>query len=199
MEAGKIIWKRVALLLAGAVMLCGLIGLAYYTLQGPLRSALSARFWKTDPVQADEVARALLDFDLPPGYQPEKVMKLKEEASADAVILASQAHPSDMIFIGRTPDGILANEDWRTKYEERGARAIADQLYDTETISTTTTTIRGQPVTLRLLEGTDQNGQSVKQLACMFQGKSGEILLVIVAGQTTWDQAMVDHFLNSIR
>ena len=198
MKSGKIIWKRVALLLAGAVVLCGLIGLAYYTLQGPLRSALNAQYWKTDPVQAAEVARTLIDFDLPPGYQPEKVMKFKEEM-ADAVIIVSQAHPSDLIYISRTPDGILANDAWRTRYEERGAQAIADLLYDTETISTTTTTVRGQSTTLRLLEGTDKNGQAVKQLACMFEGKSGEILLVMVASQATWDQEMVDDFLKSIR
>lgn len=197
MKSGKIIWKRVALLVVGAVSLCGLIGLAIYTFQDSLRAALSAQYWKTDPAQAAEVAHALIDFDLPPGYQPEKVMKLKE-AAADAVILASQAHPSDMIYISQTPDGILANEEWRTKYEERGARAIADQLYETETISTRTTTVRGQPTTLRFLEGTDKNGQAVKQLACMFNGKSGEVLLVMVASQSTWDQAMVDNFLNSI-
>lgn len=199
MKSGKIIWKRVALLVTGVVVLCGLIGLAIYVFQGPLRSALNARLWKTDPVLAAQTAKTLIDFDLPPGYQPEKVLKLNEDASADAVILTSQAHPSDMIYIARTPSGILANEEWRTKYEVRGAHNIADQLYDTETVNTTTATVRGQPTTLRLLEGLDQNGQAVRQLACMFNGKSGEILVVVVASQFNWDQAMVDHFLNSIR
>jgi hypothetical protein len=50
-----------------------------------------------------------------------------------------------------------------------------------------------------LLEGTDQKGQAVRQLACMFQGKRSEILLVIVASQSTWDQSMVEEFLSSIR
>jgi hypothetical protein len=149
-------------------------------------------------VLANQAARALIDFDLPPGYQPEKVLKLTGGA-ADAIIIVNQVHPSDLIFIAQTPDGILAHDEWRTRYEERGAQAIADQLYDTETISTTTTMIRGQPTTLRLLEGTDMNGQAVKQLACMFKGKSGEILLVMVASQATWDQAVVDNFLDSIR
>lgn len=197
MKPGKILWKRIGMLLVGLVVLCGLVGLAYYTLQGPLRSAFNAMFWKTDPVQAAEIARALIDFDLPPDYQPERVMKLKEGVAV-AVIIVSQAHPSDLIYMSQTPDGILANDEWRTKYEQRGAQAIADQLYDTETISTTTTTIRGQPTTLRLLEGTDKNGQAVKQLACMFNGKSSEILLVVVASQATWDRALVDNFLNSI-
>jgi hypothetical protein len=198
MKSTKVIWKRVALLLGGVLALCGLASLAIYAFQNPLRSALNAIYWKSDPAQAAEAARALVDFDLPPGYQPEKLMRLKGE-TALAVILASQAHPGDLIIISQTPDGILANEAWRTKYEVRGAHQIAGQLYDTETVDTTTATVRGQPTTLRLLEGLDQNGQAVRQLACMFNGKSGEILLVMVASQSSWDQAMVDRFLSSIR
>jgi hypothetical protein len=93
----------------------------------------------------------------------------------------------------------LANDAWQTRYEERGAHAFADLIYDTETIGMTTTTVRGQSTTMRWLEGTDQNGQAVKQLACMFEGKSGEVILVMVASQATWDQEMVDDFLKSIR
>lgn len=198
MRPSKVIWKRVALLLGGALAVCGLAGLTIYTLQNPLRSALNAMYWKTDPAQAAKAARALVDFDLPPGYQPEKLMRLKGEM-AMAVILTSQDHPDNLIIISQTPDGILANEAWRTKYEVRGAHQIAGELYDTETVDTITTTVRGQPTVLRLLEGIDQDGQAVRQLACMFRGKSGEILLVMVASESSWDQALVERFLRSIR
>ena len=120
-------------------------------------------------------------------------------STVDGVIIVNQVHPSDFIFISTVPDGILVNEEWRVSYEERGAHKIADQIYDTQTISTQTAMIDGQATTLRLMEGTDKNDQAVKQLACMFTGKSGDILLVMVASQATWDQAMVDDFLNSIR
>lgn len=195
MKTGKIVWKQVILLLAGVVMLCGLISLAYFMLMGPFRTAVRAQLWEKDPVQATETARALIDFDLPPGYQPEKVLKL----GVDAVIIVSQVHSFDLIYISQAPDGILADDEWRTVYEERGAHEIADQLYDTQTISTQTAIVRGQPTTLRLLEGIDKNGRAVKQLACMFAGKSVDILLVMVASQATWDQSMVDNFLNTIR
>ena len=198
MKSGNILWKRVGLLVAGAAALCGLACLAYYLFQVPIRSALGALYWKTDPALAAEVARGLLDFDLPPDYKPEKALKF-QEGVADAVILVSQAHPSDLIFISQTPQGILANDAWRARYEERAAHAIAGQLYDTETVGIQSATVRGQPTALRLLEGNDQNKQAVRQLACMFQGKSGEILLVIVASQSTWDQSMVEDFLSSIR
>jgi len=195
MKPRRIVWKRAALLLAGVVMLCGLMSLAYYVFKDPLRSAVSAQLWKKDPVRATETALALIDFDLPPGYRPEKVVTLELEA----VIIASHDHPSDLIFISQAPNGILANDEWRARYEERGAQDIADQSYDTQTIRTSAAMVRGQSTTLRLLEGVDKNGQAVRQLACMFAGKFGDILLVMVASQDTWDQAMVDDFLASIR
>jgi hypothetical protein len=41
--------------------------------------------------------------------------------------------------------------------------------------------------------------QLVKLVVCGFSGKSGDVLLAIMAGQETWDQAIVDRFLRSIR
>ncbi len=66
-------------------------------------------------------------------------------------------------------------------------------------VGTQKTTVRGQPVTLRLFEGTDENGRQVRQVVCRFAGKSGDVLLGIVASRESWDQAMVDGFLGSIR
>lgn len=195
MKTNKISLKRVGLLLVGVMALCSLTGLAYYELKDTPLSAIHSWLWKTDPVVAGETAQDLIDYDLPPGYQPEKVLRFWGKA----VIIASQDHPSDLIYISQAPNGILTEEEWQTVYGERRANRIGDQIYDTEIINTQTAMIRGQPTILQLLEGNDKEGQAVKQLACVFKGKISAILLVIVASQDTWDQAMMDHFLNSIR
>jgi len=57
----------------------------------------------------------------------------------------------------------------------------------------------GQIVTLRVLEGTDERGRQVRQVVCGFTGKGGDVLLGIVAGRESWDQALVERFLQSIR
>jgi hypothetical protein len=80
-----------------------------------------------------------------------------------------------------------------------GPAHCSGRRYDTQTVSTRETVVRGQPTTLRILEGTDENGRKVRQVICGFSNKSGDILLAIVVGQDTWDQAMVDSFLQSIR
>lgn len=195
MKTRKIILKRAALLLAGVVAFISLITLAYITFRHPIHSAIQSLYWKTDPAQTTEAARNMLDFDLPPGYQPEKVQK----TSLDAVILVNQNHASDVIFIAQVPDGVLANEEWVQGYEERSAQEIGDQFYDTQFTGGQSAFIAHQLVTLRFLEGSDKDGKAVKQLVCMLKGKSGEILIVVTANNGTWDQTMVDNFLTSIQ
>ncbi len=71
--------------------------------------------------------------------------------------------------------------------------------YNTQAVGAQQTTVRGQPTTLRLFEGSDESGRKIRQVVCGFTGKSGDLLMAIVASQDTWDQAMVDRFLQSIR
>jgi hypothetical protein len=71
--------------------------------------------------------------------------------------------------------------------------------YKTQTIGIQQATVRGQPTTLRILEGADEQGRKVRQVVCGVTGQRGDLLLGIVAGQDTWDQALVERFLQSIR
>jgi hypothetical protein len=52
---------------------------------------------------------------------------------------------------------------------------------------------------LRFLEGIYKDGQAGGQLELMLNGKTGEILVVIVAKVATWDQTMVNNILGSIQ
>jgi hypothetical protein len=96
-------------------------------------------------------------------------------------------------------EGIIGVDEWRTRYEENLSKEMGNRRYDTRVVGTQETTVRGQPVTLRLFEGTDENGRQVRQAVCAFTGKSGDLLLAMVTSKETWDQAVVDRFLQSIR
>ena len=196
MQSRKIRWNRLAILVAGGLglmLLCGIVG---SVLAPNLRRIIQAPYWKTDAQRAAQAAHKRFDYDLPPNYQELKVLTMRGEDAA--VIIAHRERPEDLIFIEGVLDGPVANDEWRAKAETRLARQVGGRRYDTQTVGTQETTIRGQPTTLRILEGTDENGQ-VRQVVSGFSSKSGDILLAIVAGQDTWDQAMVDSFLQSIR
>jgi len=197
MQPSKIRWSRVAILVAGVLGLLLLCGIAVTVLAPNLRRIIQAPFWKTDAQRAAQAAHRRFDYDLPPNYQELKVLTMGGEDAA--VIMAHRERPEDMIFMEGVLEGTIANDEWRVKAEARLAREMGGRRYDTQTVGTQEMVVRGQPTTLRILEGTDENGRKVRQVVCGFSSKSGDILLAIVAGQDSWDQAMVDSFLQSIR
>lgn len=197
MQPRKIRWSRVAILVAGVLGLLLLCGVAVTVLAPNLRRILQASYWKADAQLAAQAAHAMLDYDLPPQYQELKVLTIRGENAA--VILAHRERPENFILIEEMADEIIESDERRASYEKGLAREMGGRRYDTEPVGMQETVIRGQPTTLRILEGTDDNDRRVRQLVCGFRGKSGDLFLGIVAGQDSWDQAMVDAFLQSIR
>lgn len=184
----------VAASVAGMLLVC-CVGV--WALAPNLRRIISTPFWKTDSQLTSQAAHRFVDYDLPPNYQELKVLAIQDQYAA--VIIAHRERPGDMIFMGGVTEGIIDVEEWRIRYEQDLSREMADRRYDTQLTGTQRMTIRGQPTTLRLFEGTDESGRRVRQVVCAFSGKSGDMLLGIVAGRDTWDQSMVDSFLQSIR
>ena len=196
-QSRKIRWNRLVILIAGVlgVLLVCCIGVA--ALAPNLRRIMQAPLWKTDAQLAAQAAHQMIDYDLPPDYQESQVLNIQGQGAA--VIIARRERPEDMIFIEQVTEGIIGNDEWGPSYETRLSREIGLRRYNTQQVGTQQTTIRGQPTTLHLFEGTDENGRKIRQVVCGFTSKSGDVLLGIVARQETWDQAMVDRFLQSIR
>lgn len=202
MKRGKIMWNKVALLagiVVGACLFCGAVVL----LVGPsLNSVLSRWLWKTDPDLAAQTAHAMLDYALPPGYQEQQVFQIKQiqDYAQASVVIVSNEHPGDLImFQESTIEGLFSNPEWRGEMEEGAGGRILAFRYKVETVEIQNVTIKGQSNTLRIMEGTDQNGRQVRQAITVVQGVRGQVLIVIVGGLDTWDQEMVDQFLGSIQ
>ena len=197
MQSSRIRWNRLVILIAGVLgvllVCCGAIA----ALAPNLRRIIQAPFWKTDAQLAAQAAHKMIDYDLPPDYQESQVLNIQGQNAA--VIIAHRERPGDMIFIEGVQDGIIGNDEWRASYETGLSREMGVRRYNTQAVGAQQTTVRGQPTTLRLFEGTDENGRKIRQVVCGFSSKSGDVLLGIVAGQETWDQAMIDRFLQSIR
>ena len=197
MQPRKIRWNRLVILIVGVLGVLLVSCIVVTALAPNLRRIIQAPMWKTDAQLAAQAARTMLDYDLPPGYQESQVLSV--QGNAAAVIISHRERPGDMIFIEHVTEGILGNDEWRANYETRLSREMGLRRYTTQQVGTLETTVRGQPTTLRLFEGTDENGRKIRQVVCGFGGKSGDLLMAIVAGQDTWDQAMVDRFLQSVR
>ncbi len=195
MQTQRVRWNRVIILITGAGILLALCAVIWWFAPQIRRSVLGT-FWKTDPQLAAQAARNMMDYDLPPGYQELKVLNIQGQ---DAVMMVHRERPGDAILVQGVSKGIIGNDSWRANYERGLSHEMGDRLLNMQETSTQKTTVRGQPTTLRLFEGTDETGRKVKQVVCGFSGKNEDLLLAIVGGQETWDQARVDDFLHSIR
>jgi hypothetical protein len=60
-------------------------------------------------------------------------------------------------------------------------------------------TIRDQSTTLSIYEGTDNNGNMVRQAFTSFTGENGIVMFMAAGDTESFDQAAVDQFLESIR
>jgi hypothetical protein len=199
MKRGKIAWKRVLIVLVGALALCLLSCVALFTVGRPVSKAIFARMWNTDPTFAAQAAHQLLDYDLPPGYYEQRALVL--QGDVQQVVLAHRERPQDMIAL--EPDALKINDpanlEYRGDIENMWARDVGGERYDTRLVMTQTLMIRGAPVTFSLREGQDESARPVRMMVGLVTGKQGDVVINIVSGLETWDQAMADQFLQSIR
>ncbi len=66
-------------------------------------------------------------------------------------------------------------------------------------VGQTTATIRGQQVTMKISEGTNRDHEAYRQWAGAASDANGQTVVVVEQPVQTWDQAMVDGFLASIK
>jgi hypothetical protein len=197
MPQRRIVWGRVILVLVAVAVILLIACVALFTWGGPLLTRIRANMWKTDPQLAASAARSMLDYDLPPGYQELGVLVVEQRPNA--VIMAHRERPTDLIFIQIVPNGILTNDRWRASYVDRLSKEMWQHRYNVRAVTTQTRVIRGQATTVTILEGTDENGRQIRQAICGLTGKSDDLLVALVASQATWNQALIDRFLQSIR
>lgn len=197
MQPRQVRWNRLLILIGGVLGVLLICCVGVWLLAPNLRGILRAPFWKTDPQLAAQATHKFIDYDLPPAYQELKVLALQDDYPA--VLISHRERQGDVIYMEAVTEGIIGVDEWRTRYEENLSREVGDRHYATQAVGTHVTTVRGQKTMLRLFEGTDDAGRPVRQVICAFKGKGGDMLLAIVAGQDTWDQSLVDNFLQSIR
>jgi len=197
MKRGKIMWSRIAILIGGLMVLCVAGCLILNSVGRPALRAIRSQFWNTDLAYAAQIAHEMIDYDLPPGYQEQKAMTIQD---ARVVIIAHRERPDDNMVIELELETINVEEpEYREQIEEMRAREVGDHDYSTQRVSTQDVIIRGQPVTLSIREGQDDRGRPARQVIGSFAGKNGDVVMVIAGVLDTWDQKLVDDFIQSIR
>jgi hypothetical protein len=186
-------WVLVILIIVALVSVC-VCGSAYFLLNSAGKAIKNS--YISDPTQASAIANEIADYTLPPGYT-QTGMNFLGLYKAILVVSQDNKHPMIMLLQFGTPGGI--NQD---EFEKQMKVAIQQQFnregIQWKDISTSTKTIRGQEVTLTLSEGSDQTGQEMRSLTGLFQGKQGQVIMMIMGPISGWDQEIIDAFISSI-
>jgi hypothetical protein len=157
---------------------------------------------KTDPESAAKAAHEIVDsYELPAGYQERMAMDIllysfimigpdpSGTGSGGPAIMLAQ------FSTGAGVDQQQMEQQLRQSYEQQaGSRGTDLRLVEVKKM-----TIRGSESEVAIYEGSDQSGNTVRQLITSFPGKGGTAMLMIIGDADEWDQTAIDDFLKSIR
>jgi hypothetical protein len=149
-----------------------------------------------DPESAAQSAREFVDYDLPDGYTEQMAMDM---IVYTFVIIGPASYENTgptIMFAHFSP--VAGNQQ---QLEQQVRQSFNQQVggADMTLVEIKTMTIRGEETEVAIYEGLDEYGDEVRQLITSFPARTGIIMLMIFGDIETWDQDMVDEFIESIR
>jgi hypothetical protein len=194
--------KGVKIALVVVVILLGLCcvgGAAVYF----ITQRVVSQAFTDDPAKAATLAHEIVDYSLPDGY--------REQGGINAAIFkmvfigpTSMNQDSMFIILMQIPAGAnMSPEEMQRQITQTMQQQGQGRNIQTHEVGTQTATIKGQPVTLTVSEGTvtegSEAGSVFRQVIGVFPAKEGTAMLMVMGNKDTWDQAALDNFLASIK
>ena len=186
---------RTALILAAIVLFCCCVAGLGGTLLG---TRVFGRALITNPDRVQAVGREIADYDVPSGYQELFAMNML----GVKIVAIGPAAPADfmMIMLMQLPSGLeVSQSEMERQIEQALARQTGLARADMTEVGEEETIIKGEPVTLIVREGVTDDGEQMRQVTGLFEGKDGPALLMVAGEVDAWDTEMVDRFIASIR
>ncbi len=192
---------RIALIVIAVVLVVCCLGavVTYFVVQ---RAA--SQVFSSDPARAAIIGHQIADYSLPPGYSEQGGMDL---AGIKMVVIAQnrqgQGASADRMafFLMQFPSSMnLSQQDMERQMSQAIDRQFSRGNEQMQVVGTQQVTIKGQPVTLTVSEGTgSSSGVTHRQVTGFFTGKGGLVMLMAFGPKNAWDQSALDQFLASIR
>ncbi len=200
--------KIVLGVVAGLLVLCmcaGIAGFAALTAvartayQAPIQGPVVERAVRVQPAPGDSIfaERAPVQYDLPTGWREDLARHI---FGVDMTALGGSDGHSH-IFLLQIPPERDAQSSLREALalDHAGSRMAYRNGVQFRQVGQTQATLRGQPVTMTISEGTNRDGETYRQLTGVAADGTAQLVVLIEQPAKTWDQAMVDRFIASIR
>jgi len=186
---------RTALILTAIVLFCCCVAGLGGTLLG---TRVFGRALITNPDRVQAVGREIADYDVPSGYQELFAMNML----GVKIVAIGPAAPADfmMIMLMQLPSGLeVSQSEMERQIEQALARQTGLARADMTEVGEEEAIIKGEPVTLIVREGVTDDGEQMRQVTGLFEGKGGPAVLMVAGEVDAWDPEMVDRFIASIR
>ncbi len=198
--------KIVLGVVAGLLVLClcaGVAGLAAVTAvartayQAPVQGPVIERAVRVQPFSDPAFAeRAPVQYDMPAGWREDLALHI---FGFDMAALAGGDGHSH-IFLMQVPPERDAQSSLREALAQLDvSRTAYRNGMAFRKVGQAQVTLRGQPVAMTISEGTNRDGESYRQLTGVAADATAQLVVVIEQPVKSWDQALVDRFIASIR
>ncbi len=153
----------------------------------------------TDPARVAEVGSQIADYQVPAGYQQAFALDILGFKMV-AITSGGEQTAFTVLALMQFPAPAAVS---RAEIERQMQQALGQQLglgsSDLHVTGQQQVTIKGEPVTLTVREGTSSEGTTVRQETGLFEGKQGPCMLMVMGEVERWDQPAMDEFIASIR
>lgn len=154
-----------------------------------------------DPEEAAAAGQAIVNYDLPAGYQEEGAMNLMGLMEMVFITRGTTDTDTDMvIFLARFSIPGLSESDTDEMKEQMqqgmSGGSSSGGVTFTE-VDSRQITINGEPTTLTISEG-ESDGQTVRQAAAGFVSDGKPAMVMIMGPADAWDDDAVEEFLASM-
>lgn len=154
--------------------------------------------FKTDPEAASEAARAIVDYELPPGYQERMAIDFLVYSFVMIGPESTETTSAPLIMLAQFDPMGTSQEQMEQQIRQSFEQQAGQRGLDMHLVEVETRTIRGEEVEVTTYEGTDRSGDVVRQLITTFPGKDGTAMLIVMGPAEGWDQQVIDDFIKSI-
>ncbi len=150
-----------------------------------------------DSEQAADVAKSILDYDLPDGYLEESAMDF---AGMKMVMIVANDEPGMAFMLMQFSAAMQMNEaDMQRQMEESFSRQMGQGGIQMQVVDTDEVVINGETVELTIMEGSGSTGEAARQVMGVFPANDGSPAMIMIVGLATeWDTDAYNHFFNSV-
>jgi hypothetical protein len=187
---------KIALAVIGGLVAVCCLGAVILLLVAP--AALTSIFGgavSSSPEEAASTGQEIATYTLPAGYQEQGALDL---FGTKMVAITGDSGDTTLILM-QFSSAVGSEEQMREQIQQSWGQQTGQSGTNMQLIEERPITVRDQSTTLTIMEGTDQNGNTVRQAFTSFTGENGIVMFMAAGNADSFDQEAVDDFLESIR